>query len=235
MRITFIRREPLVPHVWTFIFQPEKPLDYIAGQYAELYLPHKNTDSRGDWRWFTIAAAPGDERIRITTKIEPSDGSSFKRALMELPTGAELTLSEPIGDFVLPKDPRLPLVFVAGGVGITPVYSMVKWLHQNGEQRSIQIIYVARRAEDLAYRDLFQVYDLEFMPLLTVPRGEWRGESGTLSGERVLQLIHGDDGQKLFYFSGPQAMVETLIADLRHRGVDSNRIVMDYFPGYVDL
>lgn len=235
MRVTFVRRKLLTPHVWTFTFEPEKPLDYIAGQYAELHLPHQNADSRGDWRWFTIASAPNDPEIRITTKIEPNNGSSFKRALMKLSPGAELTLSEPIGDFVLPKDPHIPLVFVAGGVGITPVYSMVKWLHQNGEQRRIQIIYVARHAEDLAYPKLFQTYDLDFIPVLTEPAAGWHGESGIMTGERVLQLINGDDGEKLFYFSGPQAMVETTIADLRRHGLESSRVVMDYFPGYVTL
>ncbi len=236
MRIVFDHREQVTPTIWTFAFRPDKPLHYIAGQYAEIQLPHSNPDSRGEQRWFTISSAPGDALVRITTKLTEKDGSSFKHALLALRPGAVLNISEPMGDFVLPKDTSIPLIFVAGGIGITPMYSMVKWLHETGEQRPITLLHTVQSAGDLIFVDLFRTYDLAFVPIVSRASKDWQGETGTLTGERIMKFAgpaHAANG--LFYFSGPEPMVENLIAEIKRFGVAPHRIVMDYFPGYAEL
>lgn len=234
MRIVFEQRTQLAPKVWRFAFRPERPVDFIAGQYSEIHLPHKAVDARGDRRWFTLSSTPGEPLLTIVTKIVTGESSSFKRALFNLSPGAILHMGEPMGDFVLPKNPRIPLVFAAGGVGITPVYSMVAWLNHTSETRRIILLYAVRSPEDFIFAELFQRPGLTFVPIVRQPHPKWQGETGVLTGERLIDFAW-QLPDALFYFSGPQPMVESLIEQLKLRGLPSGRIVMDYFPGYDEL
>src|SRR5690606_36942002 len=108
----FIKADDVARHTRTLWFRPKRPVRYIAGQFTELYLPHDDADERGIRRWFTISSPPTEELIGITTRFT-DDGSSYKRRLRALEPGAVLKMADPMGDFVLPKDPSIPLVFVA--------------------------------------------------------------------------------------------------------------------------
>src|SRR4051812_34213512 len=128
MKAIFDHSQPEAANITTFFFRPEKPVQYTAGQFTELYLPHNNPDKRGIKRWFTISSSPSEELLSITTKFTPEKGSSFKETLRKLVPGTEVHLEEPMGDFVLPKLIQTPLIFVAGGIGITPFHSILEWL-----------------------------------------------------------------------------------------------------------
>jgi ferredoxin-NADP reductase len=236
MNIVFDRQEQIAPRIWTFYFRPEKPVYYIAGQYAEFYLPHEH-DSRGAHRWFTLSSSPTEEFLAVTTKFAPSDSSTFKREMLQLQPGAKLVMTDPMGDFVLPKDTNIPLVFIVGGIGVTPVRSMLQWLATKNERRPIQLLYAARSPQDLVFSDLFAALPINFMPILTNAGSDWQGHTGYLNAERVLELIGDSDNKDtLFYFSGPEPMVEMLVAELKaEHTVQPHQIVLDYFPGYSSL
>ncbi len=219
------------PNISTFWFQPDTPMRYIAGQFTELRLPHNNMDERGDKRWFTLSSSPTDQMVSITTRLDPERPSSFKRNLFGLNPGAEVTLAEAMGDFVLPKDPARPLVFVAGGIGVTPMHSMVKWLVDAGEVRDIHMFYAARQADDVAFREVFESAPINFSLLLTDPPKGWDGPSGELDAQMIADLP-GAQQTALVYLAGPEPMVEKFYAQLPHFGVDKSRLVTDYFPGY---
>ncbi len=109
--------------VITFLFEPEKPLDWAPGQFIQYLLPHPNMDERNDDRFFTIAAAPFEEHLQVTTRLSPRP-SSFKTALVKLPVGAQVDVGEPEGEFVI-ADPHRDYIFVAGGIGIAPFRSIL--------------------------------------------------------------------------------------------------------------
>jgi glycine betaine catabolism B len=232
MRVIFDHSEPTAANIRTFWFKPEHAVRFTAGQFTELYLPHDNPDDRGVRRWFTISSSPTDNLVSITTKFATHDGSTFKQTLARLPEGTPLHLADPLGDFVLPKDKSLPLVFVAGGIGVTPMHSMIKYLHDTGEQRDILLIYAVTDSKELAFREQFEAYGVKLIPVVKDPAKGYTGETGSLDADRILQLAQGDDGRKLFYLSGPEPMVEAFTETLKQRGVDKHRVVTDYFPGY---
>ncbi|MBX9717615.1 MAG: FAD-dependent oxidoreductase, partial [Microbacteriaceae bacterium] len=121
--VRFVDRAPLSEFATEYRFEPSRPLRFEAGQYLELHLPHA-TDIRGARRTFSIASAP--ERATAAEPLvaigmrTPEGGSSFKAALATLEPGTPVRATQVAGDFVLPPDPRIPLVMVAGGIGITP-------------------------------------------------------------------------------------------------------------------
>lgn len=238
MQVTFDHSEPQASNIVSFHFKPEKPLRYTAGQFIEIRLPHENVDDRGNKRWFTLSSAPTEDLLSVTTKFADESsgrgGSSFKQALRSLKPGAGVEMSQPMGDFVLPKDPSIPLIFVAGGIGCTPYRSIIKWLADSGEKRDIHLLYGVRTADEIVFRDIFESYATKLDIAVKNPDENWKGLTGSLSGECILELA-GDASGKLIYISGPEPMTEAFDKDLKRLGVNKKHIVTDFFPGYAEV
>ena len=235
MRVTFDRAEAEAENIRTFYFRPEKPVHYTAGQYTELTLPHARPDKRGSKRWFTLSSSPVDELLTITTKYAGDDkSSSFKKALFKLKPGTELHMAEPMGDFVLPKLIQTPLVFVAGGIGITPFHSMLGWLAQTHEARPIKLLYAVRSEDEIVFQDTFAKANVQPVIMVSQPSPAWGGESGQLSAELILGLEKPSE-DTLVYVSGPELMVESLEKDLKKAGIKKDRLVLDFFPNYTGV
>lgn len=219
-------------NIRTFYFKTERPLQYTAGQYTELTVPHLHPDKRGTRHWFTLSSPPGQETATITTKYAGDDkSSSFKKALLKLKPGAELNMADAMGDFVLPKLIQTPLVFVAGGIGITPFHSMLEWLAATGEKRPIKLIYGVSNEDEIIFQDTFDKAGIRATIVVSKPTPAWGGERGRLSAELILGLGEPTD-DTLIYVSGPEPMVQKLAKDLRAAGVDKRQIVTDEFPNY---
>lgn len=217
-------------HITTFWFRPERPVNNVAGQFTELYLPHDNVDNRGAKRWFTIFSSPTERLFAITTKFA-NPSSSFKQQLRALEPGAVLSFAEPMGDFILPKDKSIPLVFVAGGIGITPFRSIIKWLSDTKEKRDITLIHTVAREEDILFRSLFEDYGVTTHYIVTSPSPTWTGLTGPLTAERILALTTPTTKTHI-YMSGPEPLVEKLTDNIRASGVPKHHVITDYFPGY---
>ncbi|MCW1907790.1 MAG: FAD-dependent oxidoreductase [Candidatus Saccharibacteria bacterium] len=225
MKATLVRTEKLNEQVYSFWFEPERRFRYIAGQFIEITLPHDNADDRGTRRWFTLSSSPTEELLAITTRFS-HQGSSFKRTLHELQLNDVVEISEPMGDFVLPKDTSSPLFFVAGGMGITPYRSMAKWLADTKESRNVQMIYSLKEAADEVFREVFAAAGIE--PTLFITGHEAHAQH--LRAHDILNAIQDD--QTILYISGPEPMVENLEKQLKTAGFPANRLVLDFFPGY---
>jgi ferredoxin-NADP reductase len=231
MRATFDHSHEEAANIRTFFFKPESPLRFTAGQFTELVVPHVEADDRGQKRWFTISSSPTDELVSITTKFAGEQSSSFKRALFALQPGAEVTLAEAMGDFVLPKFTQTPLVFVAGGIGITPVHSILEWLATTTEQRPIQLLYGVRNEDEIIFQDTFDKAGVHATIVVGEPSAAWGGERGRISAELITSL-EDLDNDSLIYVSGPEVMVQDLKRDLRQAGIKPSQIVVDEFPNY---
>jgi ferredoxin-NADP reductase len=230
-RVVFDHHQLESENIWTFYLKPDRPLDYTAGQFIELTLKHHSPDSRGEKRWFTLSSAPSDEFLTITTRINQVKSSSFKKALTRLVPGQELTMSEPMGDFVLPKLIQTPLVFVAGGIGITPYHSILNWLIGTHAKRPIQLIYGVRNEDDIIFQDTFREAGQHVSVVVESPSSAWGGERGSLSAELILGLTK-PTADSLIYVAGPEPMTEALEKALLKRGVSKHQLVLDFFPNY---
>lgn len=224
MKVTFDHSEDTANHIRTFWFKPEQPVRQLAGQFIELRIPHDHPDQRGDKRWFTLSSSPTDDLLSITTKLAAENGSSFKQALAALQPGTSLNMASPMGDFVLPKDPSVPLVFVAGGIGSTPYHSMVKFLQDTHETRDVSVIYAATSEGEIAFKNTFGPLGPHFQTVV--------GER--LTGAKILELI-GNNQEAYIYLSGPEPMIKALEKDLRGSGVNKKHLHTDFFPGYAAI
>jgi len=220
-----------------FVFSADRKFRFKPGQYMEWTLAHESPDNRGIRRFFTLASSPTEAEIRLGVKFY-DQSSSFKVAMMAMDTGDAIVASQLAGDFFLPRNKRQKLVFIAGGIGVTPFRSMVKWLIDTGDQRDVTLFYFNRAEPDIAYREVFDqaraslglkvIYALNDRK--AVPPG-WPGLVGRLS-PAILAREVPDYQERLFYISGPRAMVLSYEAVLQELGVARKRIKVDYFPGF---
>lgn len=232
MQVVFERSKDEAANIRTFYFRPEKPLYYTAGQYTELTLQHPHPDERGIRRWFTLSSSPTDELLSITTKYAGDDtSSSFKKALFALEPGTELHLADPMGAFVLPKFIQTPLVFVAGGIGITPFHSILGWLAATSEQRPIKLLYGVRSEDEIVFQETFDKAGVHATIVVGEASSAWGGERGQLTAELILGLEQPSE-DTLVYVSGPELMVQKLGKDLQKSGLANYQIVTDEFPNY---
>lgn len=221
---------------FVFVFDKMRDFKFIPGQYMEWTLPHKNSDSRGNRRYFSISTSPTENTLGITVKFyKPS--SSYKQQLINMGEGKPIIASQVAGDFILPDDLNKPLVFIAGGVGIAPFRSMVKYVIDKNIKVDIVLLYTNRTKEDILFSDVFgeaarhgvrTVYNLT--DLAKVPQ-DWQGAKGYINEDSVRKLIP-DYKNRTYYLSGPQLMVQRFERTLTDTGVTKDRIKTDFFPGY---
>lgn len=234
MKVFFDHSLDEAGNIRTFFFKPEKPVHYTAGQYAEWTLKHDQPDARGERRWFTISSSPTEELLSLTTRFYGDESSSFKKALFDLKPGAEMLMSEPMGDFVLPKLVQTPLIFVAAGVGITPFHSIAGWLAATGEERPIKFMYGVHSEDDIIFQDTFQRAGIHATIVVDDASPAWGGERGRLSAELILGVEQPSD-DALVYLSGPEGFVEQLKKDLVAAGLNKQQVVVDAFPNYLGI
>src|SRR5450432_2032293 len=149
MKLTLHATKQEASDIFSFIFTPARPLRWQAGQYLHYILNHPKPDDRGVERYFSIASAPHEKRVMLTTRFA-SKGSSFKKALKKLKPGDAIEAREKGGDFVLDHR-RKTFVFIAGGIGITPFRAILLDLDRNRKPLNVQLLF-ANRNNAFPYR-----------------------------------------------------------------------------------
>lgn len=219
--------------VESFLFQPDGPFPYQAGQHLRLTIPHVEPDARGSSRYFTIASAPSEPALMVTTRLV-AEPSSFKRALARLPVGALVEASGPGGGFVYPSDCP-PALFVAGGIGITPFRSMLIDLFTRDLTPDIVLLY-SNRTAIFPFRTLLQDLararaSLRLVPSVTRPTPDWDGPVGRIDDELIKRAVP-DLRRRLAFVAGPRPMVEAASDAMLRLGADPSGIKLEIFPGY---
>lgn len=232
MTTTLQSMEHLSGDLRLFKFAKPDGFTYIPGQFIQLHIPHLEADERGEYRWFSLTSSPTEPFIAITTRFNTAQLSSFKRTLGSLQPGSPVEFTGPMGDFTLVPDQQVPLVFVAGGIGITPLRSMAKWLADSGSKRPITLIYGAAIVEQMVYQEVFTAAGITVIPVVAQPPADWQGETGQLDAARVLALANAP-ADAVYYVSGPKPMVQALGTGLQAAGIDAAHLKTDEFSGYV--
>jgi ferredoxin-NADP reductase len=224
MKLTLRATKQEASDIFSFIFAPERPLRWKAGQYLHYILNHPKPDDRGVERYFSIASAPYEKQLMLTTRFAPK-GSSFKQMLKKIKPGDTIEAREKGGDFVLDQR-RKKFVFIAGGIGITPFRAILLDMNRNRKPLNVQLLY-ANRNNDFPYRKELEA--------LKKRHPEFRIDyvvSPDLVDEKTIPKLVPDMDDLVFYVSGPEPMVESLEKTLKKLGVAKKQIKTDFFPGY---
>ena len=210
-------------------------VDFEPGQYFFVTLPDVgHEDDKGLRRHITVVTSPNEKGgLGLATRMRDS---AFKRSLAELDVGAEVEVEPPKGSFSLPKDPSRPLVFVAGGIGITVFRSMLRYIQEEGLPHRVTLIYSNRDQESTAFLDELQDLEQEnpnFQLVLTMTQDRgWDGENRKIDAQFFHDHLAGDLNAYTFLVAGPPAMAEGVQQALGEAGVDEQNVIAERYSGY---
>lgn len=229
-----IRRTPDIKS-FRFDVRGRKGVTHKAGQY--FFVTIKVGDGEG-LHHFTISSSPGETAagnyLEFTKRITASD---YSQALDKKQPGDWAKLRGPEGDFILPRRKRL-LGFLSGGIGITPLRSMLRHIVDKDLDFDVVLLYGNNTYDNIAFRDELDKIasthkNIRVEYVLSGPDfpPDWKGKWGYITSQLVTEVIP-DYQERLFYLSGPLKMVLSLEEQLEAAGVPDDQVKRDYFPGY---
>jgi ferredoxin-NADP reductase len=230
-------REEIAAGTMAFHFEKPRGFVYKAGQCADYTLiDPPETDAEGNTREFSLASAPYEDDLISATRMRDT---AFKRVLKTVPLGTELTLDAPYGAFTLHNDAATPAVFITGGIGVTPVRSIVLQAIHDQVAHRIIVVDSNKRPEDAAFlKDLNKPHDenphYTFVGTMTGMEEshlEWHEETGHVTQAMLAKHI-GDLTIPIYYIAGPRGMVAALRTTLNESGVNDDNIRTEEFSGY---
>ena len=223
----------------TMAFHFEKPpgFDFKPGQSSDLTLvdPPEN-DSEGNVRTFSIASAPFEDRLMFATRMRDT---AFKRSLKRVPLGTPVKMEPPTGSFTLHKNSSKPAVFLAGGIGITPFFSIVQQADHDRLPHNLYLFYSNRRSEGAPFLEILEKLEktnphFRFVATMTeIPHSQkkWGGETGLID-KTMLSRYLSDLRGPIYYIAGPPAMVSDIRKMLMASSIDEDDIRTEEFSGY---
>jgi ferredoxin-NADP reductase len=237
-KLEFISRNHVTSDIWQLHFKKPRGFVYKPGQFLETRIESEKTDERGPIRWFTISASPTQTDIIITTRLVEQH-SEFKEELFHLKTGDTMLFEGPFGEFVLPAK-TAKILWIAGGIGVTPFISQLQYLLDSEDyNRDIVLLLGLRSLNEDPASELIKKC-LVVMPKLRVERilseskpRDWLGYTGYITNPLVAKAVP-DYKNRQIYVSGPEPMVDGIIANLQKIEVKEKNLHKDRFPGYKD-
>lgn len=224
-KLKFINKNMVADSTFSFNFENIDLQGWKAGQYIQLVIPHKNADNRGEKRFFTISSAPFEKNVTITTRLEQNASSTFKNALKNLEAGQVVECSEAKGGFQVENTDK-KLVFIAGGIGITPIRAILLNLVHKKALFHADLLYAGRNTS-FAFKDELEQIKAEGQDLSIYYFIE-----PEIITEAVLEKIYKSFDKKDYYVSGPINMVKAIAETLYKKNISKENIKTDFFPGY---
>lgn len=220
------------PDIRTFRLKRPDGFDFVAGQFLAVRV---QVDGRDHARCYSISSAP-DTRgsLEISVKRVGLVSSALHATLRP---GSSLPVKAPAGQFTYPADDDRPLLLLAGGIGITPLLSMVRHAVSVEPSRRITLLYSARREEDLAFRDELQVLDRRHPQLrLVFACTRDATSAGIYPGridESLIRATTPDVAEAVVLICGPAPMIDGSRALLAGLGVPAARIRAEVFEAAI--
>ncbi|WP_126172285.1 NO-inducible flavohemoprotein [Altericroceibacterium xinjiangense] len=223
--------------ITSFVFRPADGgavVRHRPGQYLTLWLemPDGHTLKRN----YSISSAPNGKTYRISVKREPN-GAASNWLHDAVETGSAIKLSVPAGEFFLPDQPERAVVLLSGGVGLTPMVSMLETLAEEGAPVPVHYVHGTLDGSTHAMREHVRTLKekaggIEAVTFYQQPRpGDVQGrdfdQAGLISGEWLRQntpVMNAD-----FYLCGPKPFLRALIGELSLAGVPQDRLHYEFF------
>ena len=225
MKLRLLDRIKEASDCYSFLFEKPSNFSFTPGQFLIYQLNSSNPDDRGMERYFTIASAPFENEIRLTTRFF-KESSSFKKDLINLQLGTEIEVKGPEGDFFFDSTFENHL-FVSGGIGITPFRSILLDLQNKNKEPNIKLYYANKNIEIVFQDELEELSNQNFLI-------EYFIAENTLTPEKIYKDFKVINNCAV-YLSGPEPMVESFSTELIKLGIPEKNIKRDYFPGYKNI
>lgn len=241
MQLKLIKKLEEAKDTKSFFFEGSKDITWLPGQYYYFTIPNLSyPDPRGPTRHFTISASPTEgPTLRLTTRVRSDSG--FKQSLNELPLNTVIEGEGPNGTFILDENESGNHVFLAGGIGITPFRSFIKYNIDKGlVDISLHLICANSTPEEIAFRKDLADWGNNYKNIrvdftITKPeesKEKWNGLTGRIEENLIRKLAGERLSTSTFWVCGPPPMVEAMEKVLGSLKITSDRVRTEKFTGY---
>lgn len=200
---------------------------YMPGQFAFITL--KRQGMRTEEHHFTLSSSPA-RKDAITFTIKNS--GDFTATMSQTKAGDTAMIDGPYGHFSHAPHPTGDLVMIAGGIGITPLLSMLRYMADTGDRRSIVLIWGNRSEKDIVFRGEIDALparlNLRVHHVLS-NQPDWPGEKGKVDDALLGRLLTEKDRKARVFLCGPPIMMKLVSASLRRLGFPAKRIHTERF------
>jgi len=236
-QMSLVDRQRIARDTMAFSFNTiETRYEFRAGQHADFVFEAPSPESAGDnSRTFSFANSPNDSGLVMIALRMRQTG--FKTALKAAALGTRFKVSRPRGSFTLHKDVTKPAVFLAGGIGITPIRSILHWATQKRLPHKLYLFYSNRSLKDEAFLEDLEslaAQNPSFTLIPTISRIKtpaWPYENGPIDLNLLRRYLQGLTGP-IYYVAGPSGMVTAMTALVRSSGVSDDDIKTEEFGDY---
>jgi ferredoxin-NADP reductase len=235
--VKLIGKKEVAESTMAFFFEKPAGLTFKAGQHFNVQLINPpETDDEGNIRHFSLVCSPSDNELMITTRMRDT---AFKRVLGAMEIGSSVNIGMPHGSYVLHNDTAKAAIFLIGGIGITPILSMVKDATERNLPHKLILLYSNNRPEDAPFLEELQGLanqnpHFTFVPTMTnmeKSQQSWSGETGYID-QTMLEKYVANPQAAIYYLSGPSAMIAVMHTLLMDWGIEEDSILTEEFTGY---
>jgi ferredoxin-NADP reductase len=236
-QMTLVDRQRIARDTMAFWFDAnDASFEFRPGQHADFIFTHPDMGGKIEGsRTFSFASSPHDKGpVMIAMRMRDTD---FKSELMAAVIGTKFVVSRPRGSFTLHTDIARPAVFLAGGIGITPIRSILQWAAQKRLPHKLYLFYSNRDWDDAAFMEEFenmtaQNPNFTLIPTITGRRTlAWPFEKGHIDRGMLTRYLRGLKGP-VYYIAGPSGMVTAMTEMLNASGVNDDDIKVEEFGDY---
>jgi ferredoxin-NADP reductase len=202
---------------------------FLPGQFL---LITTGTGTTAMTKPLSLSSSPSDPFLEVT---KGSTGHPFAESLRLLKKGDEITIQGPLGSFTFQGEYR-KVAFIAGGIGITPLWSIIRYTTSMMYETDITLLYSTKTEAEILFREAIPSIaesnpHLSLVVTLTEPGPGWTGHTGRINRSMIEQEIP-DWQERVFFVSGPPALVSTILAILREMGLPEDHLRHDVLTGY---
>lgn len=233
VRAKFIERIKRTGSVESFRFKPAERLEFAAGQFLEVIFDESDRKNRELNKYLSFSSSPTKEYVEVTKRLS---GSAFSEKLKGLKFGDTVFLRAPLGNCAFRPEYE-KIAFLIGGIGITPVISIIEYIVEKKLPTSVVLFYSNRTPEDIAFKkelDAWRASACNIKVIYTVtdcPPKDNVCEFGFIDRKAVEANIPDIKDRVTFVF-GPPAMVETMKGICSELGLAPDKVKTESFAGY---
>ncbi len=230
---TLIERAKRTADVESFRFIPDEKVNFIPGQFTRVLFDAKNKANRDLNKYLSFSASPTKEYIEVTKRLSDS---AFSQRLRSLALGEIITFKAPTGNCVF-KEEYKKIGFLIGGIGITPVISIIEYIVDKNLNTNVKLFYSNRTEENIAFKNELDTLsaankniEITYLIVECQPR-----DKNCIFGEinrDFLATKMQDSTERIFYLIGPPKMVEAMKAVCLGIGCSQEKIRTENFTGY---
>ncbi|MGD0234469.1 MAG: FAD-dependent oxidoreductase [Syntrophorhabdales bacterium] len=227
--VRLLRKDMVGGVLMLFRLERPKAFQFLAGQFCTITLPSVEvTDNKELRSGFSIASAPFERELIFATRLSDSP---FKKALRDMAAESAVTIDGPFGSFTLPEDTSNPIIFLAGGLGVTPFRSMMKYVADSSTGHRVTLFYSSRVLEEAVFLDELQGLadtrtNIKLVATMTRPEQSstnWTGLTGRLNAAMIKERCD-EWPNAMYYMAGPPAMVDTMQQILDDMAIPGDRV-----------